>query len=166
MSAKVAATADSVATELAEAASAFLTRRIGSWTTAFHCDQLPEPMNGTAEVRWVVEGRAIVEEVAAEMFGQTVRSVRLLAYNPLRRLMQAVSLEGAGVGLAVGQGRVPGPGEALQLISAVDEPHSETLDMATESLTRIESTDKHVLELYALGQSGREPIGRVVYHRA
>jgi len=147
-------------------AASFLARLIGRWRTTFSCESMPRDIEGAAQVDWVVDGVSILQRIDTEMLGAPVKSVRLLAYNPLRNCIEAASLEGAGVGIATGRGSVPERGAPFHLVSRVDEQHAGVLDLPTVSVQIIESDDRHVTDIYQLSAGGREIIGRVVFERA
>lgn len=153
------------ADQLQRNASDLFSKMIGSWKTSFSCEGLPAPLEGTAEIEWVVEGTSILQTVESNMFGTTVRSVRLMAYNPLRRLISAVSLEGAGAGFATGAGPVPPPGTPLHMISRLDEPQTGQLDVCAESVHTIIDKNTHRLEIYQPGPTGRASVGTLTLTR-
>jgi len=146
-------------------AGVFLASLIGRWRTRFRCDGAPGEITGAAEIDWVVEGASVAQSVETEVFGQRLRSVRLLAFNPLRGVIEATSMEGAGVGIATGHGKPPSAGAPFRLVSRVDEQHTRELDLFTETVHRVVSKDRHELEIFLLGPEGSEQVGMVVYER-
>lgn len=149
----------------AEAAERILRSHLGSWTTRFSCGSFPEDITGTAEGEWITESLSLVQRLESSGFGTTFRSVRVLAYNPLRHTIQAASVEGAGVGIATGVGSVPLIGEPLHLVSRVDEHQSRELDLITETLHHLVDDDHQRLEIFQCSPGGRVQIGTVEYER-
>jgi len=149
----------------ATAAATFLGALVGRWMTRFEAEGLPAAIEGHCECEWVVEGTSILQTLEARMGDAKLRSIRLLAYNPLRESMEAASLEGAGVGIATGSGPVPSDGEPLHLVSRLDEQHAGRLDLAAESVHRILSEREQVLEVHVPAPEGRRAVGTMTFER-
>lgn len=151
----------------------------GSWKTVDRIwmggpDSTPIECPGTAQVRWVLDGRFLLEEkqyslpLPAPDGGVrevNVSGLGLLGYENFRNQYVATWCDSVNTHLVVLRGQFDPAGRKLTLYGEMDEPTSHVVGRMIKLVTRIVSKDKLVTEIYDLHAGEDSKLVEITYER-
>jgi hypothetical protein len=127
---------------------------VGKWDTATRVWMEPgkPPMEtkGTADVKWIMDGRYILEESAGQIMGQPHKGMGITGYDNFKQKYVSSWIENMSTGMYTSEGTVDQSGKVLTLHGKIDEPMTGERDKLVRFVARLISKDKHVFEIYDL----------------
>lgn len=133
---------------------------VGRWdvTISLVMPGVPEQSwQGTAEVRWLIEGRWLLEELEGELFGRPYQSAYIRGFDTYAKNHVVATVSSADTSLLVGRAPVVDPtGEIVAFYGTLDEYTTDELNKPFRSVIRRIDADRHVLEVWdlAIGAEG------------
>jgi hypothetical protein len=134
---------------------------IGKWDLTFRMPGMPgEPSKGTAETKWWIQDRFIETRmnVPKAMFGKDVELVSLTGWDNYKHKWVGTTASSMGTSLVSCEGVVVDPtGKVRVMYGALDEYLTGEHDKTVKYVTRIQSPDAHVIEVWdmAIGETGQ-----------
>lgn len=133
----------------------FLDRFVGEWDTSslMWWAGPTEPAtesNGTAEIKWILDGRFLLEEQNSEMMGKPQRGMGLTGYDNFRKKYISTYLDNLQTSIYKSEGTLDRSGKVITYHGKMDEPTTGELDKLFKCVVRIIDKDKHVFEVYDL----------------
>ncbi len=133
----------------------FLNQFVGKWDTVtrawFGKDSKPSSeAKGTAEIKWVMEGRFLYEESAGQMMGMSFNSMNITGYDNFKKKFVVFHIDNMGTAIVSGEGSLDQTGKVLTFYGKMDEPTTGEHDKLVKFVNRIISKDKSVFEIYDL----------------
>jgi Protein of unknown function (DUF1579) len=107
----------------------------------------PVVSKGTAEVKWVNDGRALLFNTTGTQFGMRFSSVSLMGYNNLRKKVTSVWTDNSSTSFFITEGSIDEKGELITLFGKTDDPGTDEFDKNWKVVWRI-SPNKLVQEYH------------------
>ncbi|HET6204629.1 MAG TPA: DUF1579 family protein [Planctomycetota bacterium] len=131
---------------------------IGKWDTKTTMTGMgAEPMvsTGTAEARWLLEGRWLQEEWTGEIMGKKTRGFVTMGYDNFKRKYVVSFVDSYQTTLNVAEGAFDQTGKVLLAYGWMDEPMTGEQDKMVKYVWRLLSPDKRIFEVHdlAIGES-------------
>lgn len=157
-----------------------LDRFVGKWNVTMRAfwagpGEPSATSTGTAEVKWILDGRFIQEELEAEMMmpgpdGQMQREpmqgLTLTGYDRFQNMYVGIWADDHGTALTSFRGNMSPDGKTLTLYAEMDEPMLDVRGRLVKMVTRFVSPDKRVFEMYDLHAGDDYKVIEVTYERA
>jgi hypothetical protein len=143
---------------------------IGKWETTtsmwWSKDSSPQQSKGASDVRWIMDGRYVLEEVSGDMMGMPWRGMGVTGYDNFKKKYVFTFLDNMGTAILTGEGDFDGKKNVLTSYGKMDEPLTGEKNKTVKYVTRILSKDKHVFEIYDLVGTPHEfKVIEIVYTR-
>lgn len=134
---------------------------VGSWDIAVKMwwegpDKPPAETTGTAEVKWILGGRYLQENLTCQMMGQTLQGIGTTGYDNLKKKYVTSFIDNMSTALITSEGTVDASGKVLTSYGKMDDAVTGERDKAVKYVSRIISKDKHVFEIYDLAGTPKE----------
>ncbi len=148
----------------------FLHQFLGKWETSMKMTGMgggAPATKGTAEYRWLVEGKWLIRESHGSMPGMgKVTSFTIVGFDNYKKKYVSVHIDSLTTAMLTSEGMIDQTGKNLFLHGPMDEPMSGEHDKPVKYATRIISADEHVDEVHdlAIGETQTKVI-EVVYKR-
>lgn len=151
----------------------FLAQFVGKWETTTRLRMggpadKPLETKGTAEYRWLVEGKWLLREAEGSMpmMGK-VKSFTIFGYDNYKHKFVSTQVDSMTTAMLHAEGMLDQSGKTRFLYGPMDEPMTDEHDKPVKYATRVISADEHVEEVHdlAIGETGTLVID-VVYRRA
>jgi hypothetical protein len=132
-----------------------LERLIGSWDTevSMWMDPAAPPMKsqGTAECKWLVEGKWIVTDAKGTFMGRPITSHAVMGYDNFKQHFVFSQVDSLQTAMFHGEGAFDQAGTALIAYGVIDEPMSGETDKPVKRVWRFDGKDRIVIEIHDLG---------------
>jgi|SRR5882672_10529801 len=128
-------------------------------------DGPPMESKGTVTSRWVLGGRFLQEEVSSEMMGKPFQGMGLTGYDNMKKKYVNVWADSMGTSLTTCQGSADAAGKVITYEGKMDEPMTGEKDKPFKYILRIESPDKHILEMHDPTRGEKSKMGEITYTR-
>jgi hypothetical protein len=143
---------------------------IGKWETTtsmwWSKDSSPQQSKGASDVRWIMDGRYVLEEVSGDMMGMPWRGMGVTGYDNFKKKYVFTFLDNMGTAILTGEGDFDAKKNVLTSYGKMDEPLTGEKNKTVKYVTRILSKDKHVFEIYDLVGTPHEfKVIEIVYTR-
>jgi hypothetical protein len=133
-------------------------RFLGKWdieVRMFMGDQASPPEKGTAEVRWLMDGRWLESNWSGQMMGMPVRGHNLFGYDNFKMSYVMTMVSSFDTAMTHAEGDMTPDGKSLILYGTLDEYLTGEHDKMVKYAYRFISPDEMRLEIHDL------PIGEV-----
>jgi Protein of unknown function (DUF1579) len=149
----------------------FFEQFVGKWDMATRMwmegpGKPPAETKGTAEIRWIMDGRFILEEVVGQVMGQPHKGLGVTGYDNFKKKYVGYWLDNTSTALFNIEGSLDQTGKVLTSYGRMDEPMTGEHDKLIKFVTRVVSKDKRIFEIYDLvGSPGEFKAVEIVYTR-
>ncbi len=127
---------------------------VGTWETTVSmwmgADQPPQVTKGVAEMKWVLGGRFIQEDMKGEMMGMPYSGMGLLGYDNFNKKYTFVWADNSSTQMSTSEGTFDPTGKVITYFGKMDEPMTGEHDKTVKYVTRIVSKDKNIFEIHDL----------------
>ena len=145
-----------------------LARFLGSWDTETTILGMGEPMKskGTAEWKWLFEGRFIQQDWSGDMMGQPIKGQMTMGYDNFKQKYTTASVNTMETVLLTSEGNFDQSRQTLITYGKLDEPITGEIGKTFKSVWRFAGTDKVTFEVHdlAIGETNTK-VFEVVYTR-
>ena len=130
----------------------------GSWTT--HMKEWMEPgkppmeSTGTAEMKMLLNGRYLYQEVTGQMMGQPYSGVAIDAYDNLRKKYVTAWMDTMGTGIFMMEGTASSDGRTITLTGQHEAPGGG--HMSHRAIWKIVDANTHTFDMYGTHPGGKE----------
>lgn len=144
---------------------------VGTWDTVSRMwmqgpGKPPVESKGTAEIRWVLGGRFLLEEAKGEMMGQPFQGMGLTGYDNFKKKYIFSWADSSETALYTALGDIDSTGVVMTSYGQMDEPMTGERDKRVKYVTRMINQDKHVFEIYDnVGKPGEFVAVEITYTR-
>lgn len=132
-----------------------LERLIGSWDTEISMWMEPSapPMKskGTAECKWLVEGKWIVTDAKGSFMDTSIQSHAVMGYDNFKRHFVFSQVDSFQTAMFHSEGNFDQAGNALITYGVIDEPMDGENDKPVKRVWRFDGKDRFVIEVHDLG---------------
>jgi hypothetical protein len=126
----------------------------------------PNETKGSAETRWVLEGRFLLEEGSGNMMGMPYKSINYLGFDNYKKKYVVSYLDSMGTAMYTGEGKFDPSNKVLTLFGKMDDCIMEERDKPVKYVTRIVSKDKRIFEIYdEVGSPNEYKAVEIIYTR-
>lgn len=145
-----------------------LERFLGSWDTEtemFGMGDAPKT-KGTAEWKWLFEGRWIQMNSATELMGRPYHSQMTMGYDNFKQKYTTAGVDDLQTVLIVSEGNFDQSRQALITYGKIDEPMTGEIGKTFKSVWRFDGADKFTHEVHdlAIGETNTK-VFEIVYTR-
>lgn len=128
---------------------------VGTWETTVsmwmgEAGKPPQVTKGVAEMKWVLGGRFIQEEMKGEMMGMPYNGMGLLGYDNFNKKYTFVWVDNSSTQMSTSEGTFDPTGKVLTYYGKMDEPMTGEHDKTVKYVTRIVNKDKNIFEIHDL----------------
>ncbi len=128
---------------------------VGSWKTSSRIwanglDAPPTETQGTWEVKWVLDGRFLQQEMKGEMMGKPFSGIGFLGYDNMNKKYVSFWIDNTSTAMFTADGTFDQAGKVLTTVGKMDEPMTGEYGKSTMYIYRMESKDKHIFEIHDL----------------
>ncbi len=130
---------------------------VGSWETTSKVwmggqgqDAPPMETKGTAEMKWIMGGRFLLQEAKGQMMGEPFTGMGITGYDNYKKQYVTFWIDDMGTAMYTGDGKADQSGRMLTVYGKMDEPMTGEHDKTVKYVTRIISKDKHIFEIHDL----------------
>lgn len=147
-----------------------LDERVGKWNLKVRSWMSPEaPVNestATSEIKWILDGHYLAEEVHGDMMGQPFKGMGLIGYDNAKKEYFATWTDNMGTGLFVQRGNYDSTGKTLALDGEM-VCFMRGHDVPTRTIETAMSPNQWKMEMYGPDAEGNEfKTMEIVYTRA
>jgi Protein of unknown function (DUF1579) len=132
----------------------YLDQFVGKWETAMKMwmakDAPPMEMKGTAETRWVMDGRFLLEEESSQFMNMPHRSMLFIGYDNFKKKYIITFFDNMNTAIYSAEGDLDEKNKVMSLVGKMDDPMTGEKDKTVRYVTRVISKDKYVFEAYDL----------------
>lgn len=144
--------------------------KVGKWTGHVSCWMMPgQPAmesDCTSEVKWIMDGRYLMENAKGSFMGQPFEGMGISGYDNLKQKYVYSWIDNMGTGISTGEGTLDAAKKVLTATSAMPDPASGKY-VTTRSTETKTDNDNWKMEMYAPGKDGKEFLTmRIEYKRA
>ena len=130
----------------------------GSWTT--HVKEWMEPgkppmeSTGAAELKMLLGGRFLHQEITGHMMGQPFSGIAIDAYDNLQKKYVSMWISNMGTGIFLMEGTASPDGKTITLTGQHPEPGGG--HMSHRAVWKIVDANTHTFDMYGAHQGGQE----------
>jgi hypothetical protein len=132
---------------------------VGSWTADIKFWMEPgkpaQESKCTVERKWIMGGRYIQEDVQGMTFGMPFQGMGLTGFDRGRQKFAMMWIDNMGTGISTGLGTYDDKTKTFTTLRDEFDPLTKKVRKSRDVM-RIVSNDKHVLEMYTVGDDGKE----------
>jgi hypothetical protein len=137
-----------------------LEKGVGKWQLSMRCwmDPAAPPMasKGMTEGKLMFGGRYLFDHVKGEMMGKPFDGLSILGYDNFKEKYTMVWLDSMGTAIFTSLGTPDESGQVITFWGEMDEPATGERNKKIRSVFRMESDDRHLLEMYDKLPDGKE----------
>jgi hypothetical protein len=122
-------------------------------------DAAAQTSKGLCENRWLLGGRYLHQMVVgtpSDPDQPALQGFGVLGYDNLRKQYFGMWIDNMGTGIMLGYGTADPTGKVITMNGEASDPTTGETNRKWRSVTRIESDDQHVYEMYGPGPDGKE----------
>jgi hypothetical protein len=125
---------------------------VGTWTTSVKMwmqgpDAPPMESQGTAEIRWVLDGRFLMEETKGEMMGKTFEGIGFTGYDNFKQVYVNTWMDNSSTALYSSTGVYDPATKTLTSTGLMDEPMTGEKNKTVRYILHMVDKDKMVTEI-------------------
>jgi hypothetical protein len=111
---------------------------------------------GTAKVKWILNGRFLEEEFHGEMMGKPFTGRTTMGYDNTKQTYNTVWITDTQTSLFISEGKGENGNKVITLEGKADCPATGRKNMSIKSVYRVINHDKHVFEMFNDGEKSLE----------
>lgn len=145
---------------------------VGTWQATIRswmngADGEPAVSNGTSEVKWVLGGRFLQQDVKGEMMGMPFSGIGFTGYDNINKKYVGFWIDNSSTGMYPTEGTLDKEGKVLTMIGKMDDVTTGEHDKTMKYVYRFITRDRHVYEMHDLSlPEGKTRVGEIEYVRA
>ena len=113
-------------------------------------DAPPMESKGTAEFKWVLGNRFLMEEMKGEMMGMPMTGIGYNGYDNVNKKYTMFWLDNFGTAMSYAEGAADQSGKIFTMYGKMDEPTTGEHDKNVKYVTRIIDKDTWIFEMHDL----------------
>lgn len=147
-----------------------LDQMVGSWTTSVKMwmqgpDSPPMESRGTSEIRWVLDGRFILEETTGEMMGKPFHGMGLTGYDNFKQAYVSSWADNVNTAMYTSMGVYDAATRTLTSTGLMDEPMTGEKNKTVRYVTHIVDANTWVTEIMDTVMGGEYKAVEITYRR-
>ena len=142
-----------------------LNQFVGSWETESNIwmagpGKPPTTTKGTAEVKWVLGGRFVQQELTGQMMDMPWNGIGFTGYDNFKKKYTSFWIDNSTTAMATSEGTINKEGTIITSWGKMDQPMTGEKDKKVKYIETITNHDKHIFEIHDL--SLPDPDNKVV----
>jgi Protein of unknown function (DUF1579) len=126
---------------------------VGKWDTAMRMwwegpGKPPAESKGTSEIKWMLDGRFLLEESSGQMMGMPYRGMSIMGYDNFKKKYVVSYIDNMGTAMFTGEGKFDMANKVLTMHGKMDEPMTGEHDKTVKYVTRVLGKDKYIFEMF------------------
>jgi hypothetical protein len=126
---------------------------VGKWETAIRMwpegpGKPPAESKGSSEIKWIMDGRFLLEEYSGQMMEMPHRGMSITGYDNFKKRYVVSYLGNTGTAIYTGEGKFDMDNKVLTSYGQMDEPMTGEHDKTVKYVVRLLNKDKHVFEIF------------------
>lgn len=126
---------------------------VGKWDTVVRMwwegpGKPPMETKGASEIKWMMDGRFLLEETSGQMMGMSYRGMSITGYDNFKKKYVVSYIDNMGTGMYTGEGKFDMANKVLTSYGKMDEPMTGEHDKTVKYVIRILDKDKYVFEMF------------------
>lgn len=128
---------------------------VGSWKTATRVwmagpDAEPMVTEGHSEVKWILNGHFLLEEISGEMMEMPFNGIGIVGYDLFKKKYQYVWIDSTSTAMFTSQGDYDESTRTFTYHGLMDDPMTGERDKEVKYVVRIVDENSHVFEIHDL----------------
>ena len=103
---------------------------------------------GSCEIKWIMEGRYLLQEATGQMAGMPFKSMNVIGYDNYKKKYVMSYIDNMGTAIYTVEGKLDPSNKVMTSFGKMDEFMTGERDKLVKYVLRIISKDKHVFEAY------------------
>ncbi len=142
----------------------------GKWTTTTRMwmagpDGPASASKGTAEYKWVLGGRFLMQEVKGTMLGRPFNGIGFLGYDNFKKKYVSSWMDSVGTAMYTSEGLADRTKKSISFYGKMDEFLTGEHDKPVKYVLRIVGKDKLVYEIHDLVLGKKSKVVEITYER-
>ena len=126
---------------------------VGKWDTVMRMwaegpGKPPAESKGASELKWIMDGRYLLEESSGQMMGMSYRAMTIQGYDNFKKKYVFSYIDNMGTAIYTGEGKFDMGNKVLSSYGRMDDPMTGEHDKTVKYVTRVLGKDKYVFEIY------------------
>ncbi|MGB5106956.1 MAG: DUF1579 family protein [Candidatus Zixiibacteriota bacterium] len=143
---------------------------VGKWTTTTKTwmagpESTPTETKGASEIKWIMDGRFLLEDHKGQMMGMPYTGMGLVGYDNYRNMYSHHWINNMGTNVMAMSGHVDPSGKVFTFYGEMDEPMLKITGRTIKYVTTIKGPDQYVFEVIDLHASENYKVFEMVYDR-
>jgi len=143
---------------------------VGSWESESQMwmapGQPPTVSKGTSEMKWILGGRFLQQELTGEMMGMPMNGIGLTGYDNFKKKYIGFWIDNTSTAMYAMEGILDKDGKTITFFGKTDDPVTGEKDKKVKYVTRFINKDKHVFEIHDLSlKSPNTTVVEITYTR-
>lgn len=130
----------------------------GSWETRTKSwedpSQPPKESRGTAEMKMILGGRFLQQDVSGQMMGAPFQGLEITGFDNIKQKFVTIWLDSMGTSIMMLEGTASPDGKTITQTSHVDDPIQGPMDL--RAVTTIIDNNTFGFEMYGKDKTGKE----------
>ncbi len=122
----------------------------------------PSESKGTAEFKWIMERRFLVEEAKTQLFGKPFQWMGIYGYDNAGKKYTAVWVDNFQTHTEIGEGQCDGAGKVFTFVGESFNPGSKTKEKF-KWVINVEGKDKIRTEMFQVSPEGKDTCMMVIH---
>jgi hypothetical protein len=143
---------------------------VGNWNTVTRTwmagpESTPTETKGTSAVKWILDGRFIMEEHKGQMMGMPYEGMGLTGYDNYRNMYTSLWTSNMGTNMIAMTGALDPSGKVFTYYGEMDEPMLKITGRTIKYIATIKSPDQYVFEVIDLHATDNYKVFEITYNR-
>lgn len=144
---------------------------VGKWETVTRMwwegpARPPAESKGASEIKWIMDGRFLLEESSGQMMGMPYRGMGITGYDNFKKKYVVSYIDNMGTAMYTGEGKFDQGSKVLTSYGKMDEPMTGEHDKTVKYVMRVVGKDKYIFEIFdEVGSPGEFKAVEITYTR-
>jgi hypothetical protein len=144
---------------------------VGRWETTMSTwmngpDKPPIVDKGSSELKWVLDGRFLMQESKGNMMGQPFSGMGFTGYDNLNKNFVSFWIDNSSTAMFTSEGNFDQTGKVLNFFGTMNEPMTGEHGKAVKYVLRMVDKDKWTFEFHDFAfPEGKTKVGEIIYTR-
>jgi hypothetical protein len=126
---------------------------VGKWDMAVRmwfegAGKPPAESKGASEIKWIMEGRFLLEELSGQVMEMPWRAMTMTGYDNFKKKYIFSYVDNMGTGMYTGEGKFDQANKVLTTYGKMDDAMTGEHDKTVKYVIRTLSKDKYVFEIF------------------
>jgi hypothetical protein len=142
---------------------------VGNWKAEVKCwmepGGQPHVSQGTAQAKWIMNGRFLEEDFQGEMMGKPFRGRMLTGYDNTKKVFNSVWISDMQTSMFTTEGKGEDGNKVITMEGKSSCPATDRIDLPMRTVLRLFGSDKHTFEMFDLSTGQNNKTMEITYTR-